>query len=361
MMPGAIGRLKPGLSTSEAQAKLDTFSAILSREYPTDYPAAALWGTRLVSIQDDLVGGVRTELYVLFGAVGCVLLIACVNIANLLLARGAGRQREIAIRLALGAGRGRLISQLLTESVLLAAISGVIALLTVVMLKNSLLRFAPADLPRLNEVSINIGVLLFAFFVSILTGMIFGLVPALQAASPSQIASLREGSRGSGASKKHTRISRFLVASEIALSLILLIGAGLLLRSFWQLLQVKPGFNPHSIVTAQLWMAIPNDPTADPYGPPEKRSAFHRELLRRISAMPGVQQAAMGSGGSLPMGRTRNSFAFTIEGRPAPMRNERPSPNSPRSLPNISAHWKLHRFPGAIFQIPMTSILKKSP
>jgi putative ABC transport system permease protein len=317
MMPGAIARLKPGLSIAEAQAKLETFSADLSREYPTDYPAAAMWGTRLVSIQDDLVGGVRTELFVLFGAVGCVLLIACVNIANLLLARGAGRQREVAIRLALGASRGRLISQLLTESVLLAAISGVIALITVVVLKNSMLRLAPADLPRLNEVSINIGVLLFAFLVSILTGVIFGLVPALQAASPSQIVSLREGSRGSGSSKKHTRISRFLVASEIALSLILLIGAGLLLRSFWQLLQVNPGFNPRSIVTAQIWMAVPNDPKADPYRPPEKRSAFYRELLRRVSGMPGVQQAAIGSGGSLPMSRARNAFPLTIQGRPA--------------------------------------------
>jgi predicted permease len=317
MMPGAIARLKSGLSTSEAQAKLDTFSANLSREYTTDYPAAASWGTRLVSVQDDLVGGVRTELFVLFGAVGCVLLIACVNIANLLLARGAGRQREVAIRLALGASRARLISQLLTESVLLAAISGVIALVTVVVLKNSLLRFAPADLPRLNEVSINIGVLAFAFFVSILTGVIFGLVPALQAASSNQIVSLREGSRGSGSSKKHTRISRVLVASEIALSLILLIGAGLLLRSFWQLMQVKPGFNPSSVVTAQIWMAVPNDPKADPYRPPEKRSAFYRELLRRVSAMPGVQRAAIGSGGSLPMTRARNSFPFTIQGRPA--------------------------------------------
>ncbi len=216
MFPGAIARLKPGLSAHEAQAKLDTFSANLSREYPGDYPAAASWGTRLVAIQDDLVGGVRTELFVLFGAVGCVLLIACVNIANLLLARGAGRQREIAVRLALGASRGRLISQLLTESVLLSAISGIVALVTVVVLKSSLMKFAPADLPRLNEVSISAGVLLFAFLVSILTGVIFGLVPALQAASSSQIASLREGSRGSGASKKHTRVSRFLVASEIA-------------------------------------------------------------------------------------------------------------------------------------------------
>ena len=317
MFPGAIGRLNPRISPQEAQAKLDTFSANLSREYPTEYPAAASWGTRLLSIQDDLVGAVRTELFVLFGAVGCVLLIACVNIANLLLARGAGRQREVAIRLALGASRGRLIGQLLTESVLLAAISGLFALLTVVVLKSTLLKLAPADLPRLNEVSISGGVLLFAFVISILTGVVFGLVPALQAASSSQLASLREGSRGSGTSKKHTRVSRFLVASEIALSLVLLIGAGLLLRSFWQLLQVKPGFNPRSVVTAQIWMPVPNDPTADPYRPPEKRSAFYRELLRRVSEIPGVQQAAIGSGGSLPMTRARNSFPFTIQGRPA--------------------------------------------
>jgi len=317
MFPGAIARLKPGLSASEAQAKLEAFSANLSREYPTEYPAAASWAPRLVSIQDDLVGGVRTELFVLFGAVGCVLLIACVNIANLLLARGAGRQREIAIRLALGASRSRLISQLLTESILLGAVSGVVALLTVVWLKASLLKLAPADLPRLSEVSMSGGVLLFAFFVSILTGVVFGLVPALQAASPNQTANLREGSRGSGASRKHTRVSRVLVASEIALSLILLIGAGLLLRSFWQLLQVKPGFNPRSIVTAQIWMAVPNNPDADPYRQPEKRAEFYRELLRRLSAIPGVQQAAVGSGGSLPMSRARNSFPFTIQGRPA--------------------------------------------
>ena len=316
MFPSTIARLNPGLPVPEAQAKLDAFTANLSHEYPTDYPAAAAWGTRLVSVQEDLVGGVRTELFVLFGAVGCVLLIACVNIANLLLARGAGRQREIAIRLAMGASRRRLIAQLLTESVLLAAISGVVALVTVAIFRTTLLKLAPADLPRLNEVLINAGVLAFAFFVSILTGIVFGLAPALQAASPNQLASLREGSRGSGSSKKHTRISRVLVASEIALSLVLLIGAGLLLRSFWQLLQVKPGFNPQSVVTAQIWMPVPNDPNADPYRPPEKRSAFYRELLRRVSSMPGVQQAAIGSGGSLPMVRARNSFPFTIQGRP---------------------------------------------
>ena len=317
MFPGTIARLKPGLSPSEAQAQLDVFSANLSREFPVDYPATASWGLRVVPVQDDLVGGVRTELFVLFGAVGCVLLIGCVNIANLLLARGAGRQREIAIRLALGASRKRIISQLLTESGLLATVSGVIALLTVIALKSFLVHLAPADLPRLNEVSINIGVLLFAFLVSILTGVLFGLVPALQAASPNQLSSLREGARGSGSSKAHARISRFLVASEIALSLVLLVGAGLLLRSFWQVLQVQPGFNPKSIVTAQIWMAVPNDPKTDPYRPPEKRSAFYRELLRRVSSIPGVRQAAMGSGGSLPLGRTRNTFPLTIQDRPA--------------------------------------------
>ncbi len=232
MLPGTIARLKPGLTIEEAQARLETFTAGLSREYPTDYPPAAGWAPRLVSVQSDLVGNIRAELFVLLGAVGFVLLIACVNLANLLLARGASRQREIAIRLALGAGRGRLIAQLLTESVLLSFVSGCVALVTVVFLKSALLKFAPQDLPRVNEVAISAGVLAFAFLLSILTGVLFGLAPALQAASPNQIASLREGSLGSGSSKRQMRISRVLVVSEVALSLVLLVGAGLFLRSF---------------------------------------------------------------------------------------------------------------------------------
>lgn len=317
MLPGTIARLKPGLTVAEAQARLETFDAGLSREYPSDYPPAASWSPRLVSLQSDLVGGVRAELFVLLGAVGFVLLIACVNLANLLLARGASRHREIAIRLALGAGRGRLIEQLLTESVLLSCVSGCVALLTVVFLKTALLRFAPADLPRINEVTINAGVLAFAFLLSIVTGVLFGLVPALQAASPNQIASLREGSLGSGSSKRQMRISRVLVASEVALSLVLLVGAGLFLRSFWQLLQVRPGFNPRQVVTTQIWLAVPNDPKNDPYGTVPKRAAFHREVLRRVSTLPGVEEASIGGGGSLPMMHSRNAFPFTIEGRPA--------------------------------------------
>jgi predicted permease len=317
MIPGAVARLKPGLTVGEAQARLETYSAQLSAEYPTDYPPAARWAPRLVSIQEDLVGKVRTELFVLFGAVACVLLIACVNLANLLLSRSAGRQREIAVRLALGAGRKRLLLQMLTESMLLSVIAGVIALVTVVSLKASLLRLAPANLPRLSEVNLSGGVLLFAVVVSISTGILFGLVPALQASNANQISSLREGSRGSGSSRSHTLISRGLVISEIALSLILLVGAGLLLRSFWRVLEVRPGFNPDGIVTAQIWMPVPNDPSTDPYRPPEKRTAFLREVVRRVSAIPGVEAVAIGGSNSLPMGAARNGLPFVIEGRPA--------------------------------------------
>jgi predicted permease len=316
MFPGAIARLKPGFGVAEAQAKLDTFAAQLSREYPTDYPAPARWAPRLVSIQEDLVGQVRTELLVLFGAVGFVLLIACLNLANLLLARSAGRQREIAVRLALGASQGRLLVQMLTESIMLSVLAGSVALLTVIWMKASLLRLAPASLPRLSEVNFGSGVLIFAIGLSLATGILFGLVPALQASNVSQVAYLREGSRGSGSSRTQTRLSRWLVVSEIALSLILLVGAGLLLRSFWRLLEVRPGFNPHGMVTAQIWIPIPNNPAADPYRPPEKRGAFLREVVRRVSAIPGVEGVAIGGTNSLPMSGGRNGFPFTIEGRP---------------------------------------------
>ena len=310
-----MGRLKPGVMVSQAQAQLDNFVAQLTRQFPNEYPAAAGWSIRLVPTQEAIVGKVRTELLVMFAAVGFVLLIACVNLANLLLARSASRQREMAIRLAIGADRGRLIVQLLTESLLLATVSGAAALLTVFTLKNSLLRLAPAGLPRLSEVSLSPGILLFAFFVSILTGLLFGLVPALQTARAHQTTALREGSRGTGSSKHQLRFSRFLVASEIALSLVLLIGAGLLFRSFRQLLEVRPGFDPHHVTTAKIWLATPNVPENNPYLTIEKRAAFHQEILRRIAALPGVEQAALGTPESAPMDSEPTHAPFRIEGR----------------------------------------------
>jgi len=317
MIPGAIGRLRPGLTIAQAQARLNIFSAQLSRQYPTDYPVPARWGLRLASLQEDLVGNMRTELFVLFGAVAFVLLIACVNLANLLLARSASRQREIAVRRALGAGRTRLIVQLLAENLLLSLISGGLALCAVVFMKTWLLSLAPPELSRLNEIGLSPGVLLFAFSVSILTGLVFGLIPALQAAGPNQIVSLREGSRGSGTSQRQKNTSRVLVAAEIALSLVLLIGAGLLLRSFWHLLEVRPGFDPHQIVTARIWLSRPNDPAQDAYRLIEKRAAYYREVLRRVSGLSGVAQAAVGNAESLPMGRSRTTSTFVIEGRAA--------------------------------------------
>jgi putative ABC transport system permease protein len=207
--------------------------------------------------------------------------------------------------------------QLLTESILLAAISGGAALLAVVWLKAWFLKLAPAGLPRLNEVSVGGGVLLFAFCVSILTGVIFGLAPALHTARRDQAASLREGSRGSGSSKHQMRVSRFLVASEIALSLVLLIGAGLLLRSFLRLVDVKPGFEAHHVVMARMWLAHPNNPDDDPYQKVEKRAAFLQEVLRRGKALPDVEEIALGYGAGLPLEVSRNQFVLEIEGQAA--------------------------------------------
>ena len=317
MIPAAIARLKPGLTVSQAQARIDAYVAQLSREYPADYPAAAKWALRIVPLKEDLIGPQRTELFILFGAVGFVLLIACVNIANLLLARSSGRRREIAIRVTMGAGRARLARQLLTESTLQSLISGVIAMLTVLFLKNAILTLAPADIPRLNEVDVSAGVLFFAFLISIqLTGVLFGLAPALQAANPDQLENLREGGRGSSVARRHARVSRLLVVSEVALSIVLLAGAGLLLRSFWRVLEVHPGFNPSHLSTVQIWIPISNNPANDPYSVEEKRADFLLKFSRRVSALPGVERASISGNDTLPMNSGRNYSPFTIQGRP---------------------------------------------
>jgi predicted permease len=316
-IPGAIARLKPGLPLVQAQAELGAYVAQLRRQYPSDYPVAEGWALRLVPVKEDLVGPQRTELFLLLGAVGFVLLIACVNIANLLLARSSGRRRETAIRLAIGASRARLMTQLLTESTLLSLISGAVALVTVLFLKNGIVSLAPADIPRMSEVDVSAGVLLFAFTISIVTGVLFGLVPALHATNPNQVENLREGARGSGIGRRHTRLSRALAVSEVALSIVLLAGAGLLLRSFSRVLQVRLGFNPDHLNTVQLWIPISNNPASDPYAIEEKRADFLLEVYRRVSRLPGVEQASISGNDTLPMNSGRNYSVFSIQGRPA--------------------------------------------
>lgn len=317
MLPGAIARIKPELSVQQAQAKLDAFVANLRNEFPKDYPAEAGWSVKLLPARETLVGNVQTTLLVLLAAVGLVLLIGCVNIANLLLARSSGRQREMAIRLAMGAGRRRLILQLLTESLLLSFVGGAVALLIVASLKTVLLGLVPADTPRLNEVGVNAGVLVFVFAISTLTGLLFGLIPALQASRPDLVINLKEGSQGAGSGARHHRFRSGLVVVEFALSLMLMIAAGLLLRSFGRLMEVNPGFNSSNVLLARIWLPVPNDPEKDPYRPPAKRAQFVKEVLRRTSTLPGVQYAAVGGGGGVPLMDQNKPGVFTIEDQPA--------------------------------------------
>ena len=255
-------------------------------------------------------------LIVLLGSVGVVLLIACLNIASLLLARSSVRQREIAVRQALGAGAWRLIRQMLTESVVLSLCGGFLGVLLSFWLTTVLLHLVPSNLPRIGEVTVSLRVLLFALGVSLFTGLLFGLAPATQLSDPQLMDDLRQGTRGGGIGLRQHRFLGALVVCEFALSLVLLVGAGLLLRSFWNVLEVQPGFNPDHVISALLWLPVPNDPTQNPYLKPEKRSAFVREVLRRVNALPGVEQAAIGSGNTPFSGRT-NPLTFNIEGRAA--------------------------------------------
>ena len=314
ILPGAIGRLKDGIDINQAQAQLDGLVANLKTEFPKEYPQQSGWKVSVLSAHQQLVGNVRTILYVVLAAVGLVLLIGCVNLANLMLARSSARRREMAIRLALGASRRRLISQLLMESLLLAFIGGTLALVVLALLLQGLVQFIPADIPRLHEIEINLSVLGFVFLISTITGLLFGLVPALQSSRPDVVANLKDGSHGSGFGSATHHFRSALVVLEFALSLILMIAAGLLLRSFGRLLDVNPGFNPDNVLLARVWLPVPNNPDLDPYRDPVKRSVFIKDLLQRVSAIPGVHNAAISSGNAVPLVGPHNSGGFTIEG-----------------------------------------------
>ena len=316
-IPGAIARLQPGLTIAQAQSRLDAFTAQLRQQYPTDYPATAGWRVRLVPLQQEVVGDVGLMLFLLLAAVGAVLLIACVNIASLLLARSSARQREIAIRQALGAGAWRLIRQSLTESVVLSICGGLLAIPLTFWLKNILLTLVPSSLPRLSEVAVNGRTLLFVMAVSVVTGVLFGLAPALQMSHWRLTEKLNQGARGVGIASRQHRFLSALVVSEFALSLVLMVGAGLLLRSFWKVLEVEPGFNSDNLVTAQFWLPVPNDPKNNPYPTQEKLNVFMGEVLRRVGALPGVKEVAIGGGVTPLSALLRNAVPFNLEGQAA--------------------------------------------
>jgi predicted permease len=309
-----VARLKPGLSLATAQSQLDALVASLRKQYPDAYPATSKWTVRLVPLKENLVGNVRQSLILLLGAVGLVLLIGCVNVANLLLARASARSREMAVRQALGAARNRLVRQLLTESLVLSSLGGVAGLVILFCMKGFLQRLIPESLPRLNDLSVNWTVMLFALAVSIAAGVIFGLAPARQAGQLNLAHTLRAEGRGSKGSTERTRTRRLLVVTEFALSLVLMVAAGLLLRSFWDLYKAPLGFNPQHVMAVQLWLPSPNDPKTDMYGTAAQEAVFARELLRRSRLLPGVREAALGAEPSIPLQHDGNRSELIVEG-----------------------------------------------
>jgi len=312
----AIGRLKPGIDVTQAQARLTAMASELRTDFPNDYPSEAKWSIEIQPLQDALVGSVRPQLLVLMAAVVLVVLIASVNIANLLLARASGRQREMGMRMTLGAARFRMVRQMLTESLVLSLIAGVAGVLAAKLTLSFILHFVPASVPRLAEVGVDRAVLLFALLISIFTGIIFGLAPAFQAMKADMTAAIREGAQGSGYSAKTFRLRSLLIVSELALAVVLMVGAGLLLRTFWGLIQENPGFNPSRVVTASFYLPNPNDPKTDVlYGDFSKRTSFFRDVIRRVATIPGIDRAAMTS--DLPGARPATTAALVIEDRAA--------------------------------------------
>ncbi len=309
-----IARLKPGVSIQQAQAEMDTIAGNLRQQYMQGADASN-WNLLLQPFRELIVGDIRPMLFLLLGAVGLVLLIACSNVANLLLARGAARQKELAIRNSLGAGRGRIIRQLLTESMLLALIGGALGLALGYFGVKVLVALNESRIPRAHELGLDPLVFGFTALVSVLTGVLFGLVPALQISRHDLHESLKEGGR-SGAGGVRSRVRNALVVIEVALAMILLISAGLLIKSFIRVQQVDPGFRPQNLLSMQI--ALPDLK----YREPAQRHAFFKDLIERVRVLPGV--TAAGATSVLPMSGSNSSGSFQIEGRIVPQGQSSP-------------------------------------
>jgi len=312
-LPGIIARLKPGITLQQAQAQLEVLSDSLRRDYGSDYPTTAGWALSIAPLREVVAGSARTLLTSPLLAVGLILLIACVNVANLLLVNGTARQREMALRLALGATRGRIIRQMLTESALLSLVSAVGGAAAAAIGVRALVSFLPSQLPRLNPIGVDASVLAFSLIVALVATMLFGLIPALQASRTQPgTAELRE--RGGSASRRATTLGKTLVGAEVALSLMLLVAAGLLLRTFWNLLRVNPGFNSHHLLAGSFRLPVPNDPKADEYVDIDQRTHLVRESIRRLHGIAGVENAAMSS--VVPLNGPVIPGGFRVEGVP---------------------------------------------
>jgi putative ABC transport system permease protein len=309
-----VGRLKPGVTPQQADAEMKMLAGNLGRQYPVTNRD---WNATVVPMQEMVVRNIRTALLILIGAVGFVLLIACANVANLLLARVTARQREIAIRTALGAGRSRLVRQLLTESIVLALVGGSIGTLLALWGTDLISKVSVAGIPRASEVAVDGRVLLFALGASVLTGIVFGLLPAIHASKTNLTQPLKEGARALAGGIGGRRVRNLLVLSEVALALLLLIGAGLLIRSFATLQQVDTGFDASNLFTVQ--MALPEAKYTDP----ARQIGVVNDILTRVRNIPGVEVAAATS--SIPLAQGSPLFLFTVEGRPIPNPTDAPT------------------------------------
>jgi predicted permease len=313
----SIGRLKPGVTREQAEAQ---FNAIARQLVKKELPGPD-WRIETRPLHEEITERPRRTLLVLLAAVFCVLLIAWVNTANLMLARATAREREIAVRAALGAGRARIVRQLLIESLLLASLGGLAGLLLAKLAVNALIGIGPAELPRLDMIGIDGRILAFTLGVSLLTGLLFGMAPALQSLKLNLNELLKEGARGASGGKRQRRLRDGMVIAEVALAVVLLVGAGLLMRSFVKLLQVDPGFRPEGVLTMGVFL-----PTAT-WVKTEEQIAFYQQLVERVSALPGVRSAGVTS--DLPWTGYQNKAVFPVEGKTFP----------PNQMPQADYHF----------------------
>ena len=307
------GRLAPGVTLQQASAEMRLIDEQLAKQYPADNKNRA---TTLIGLQERIVGDSRSALLILFAAVALVLLIACANFANLLLARGAERGREIVIRTALGAGRWRIVRQLLTESILIAICGGLLGVLFAWWGTNLLIALKPQNLPRLDEIGVDLRVFGFTLGVSLLTGLIFGLLPAWNASRAALNAGLKEGGRGASSSRSQQRLRNAFVVGELAVALVLLVGAGLLVKTFWKLRNVEPGFNPNHLLTMRVELPETR------YKEVEPQTRFRAQALANINSLAGAQAAMVSE---LPLSGDSLDHDFLIEGRPPIAAGDEPS------------------------------------
>jgi putative ABC transport system permease protein len=308
-----IGRLKEGVTIEQAQAEMNLIVSDIGRQYPD---TNSEFGVRVASFHQDLIRDVRLALWTLFGAVGCVLLIACANVANLLLARATTRQKEVAIRTALGASRARVMRQLITESLLLSCLGGVLGLLLAMWGTELVLALVPKGLPRVESVGFDVSVLGFTTFVSIATGLLFGIAPALQISKTNLTQSLKEGGRSATGGAQHNRVRSILVVAEVAIALTLLVTAGLLINSFYRLQNLKPGFETTNLLSFRLGLPDTRYPQE------QQLTNFYKNLSSRIQSISGVKDVAYIT--ALPFSGQGAGVGFSIEGEP--LETNRPFP-----------------------------------